>query len=134
MKDLKYTVIKNKKQYTQYCDLLETLVFAEKKTKEIKNEIELLSLLIKDWDDRHSTLSEVDPVQLLHSLMKENNLKQTDLVKILRISKGLVSEILNYKKGMSKEIIRKLSAHFKLKQEAFNRDYSDKLRQDYQLA
>jgi len=134
MKDLKYTVIKNKKQYTQYCDLLETLVFAEKKTKEIKNEIELLSLLIKDWDDRHSILSEVDPVQLLHSLMKENNLKQTDLVKILGISKGLVSEILNYKKGMSKEIIRKLSAHFKLKQEAFNRDYSDKLRQDYQLA
>jgi len=134
MKDLKYTVIKNKKQYTQYCDLLETLVFAEKKTKEIKNEIELLTLLIKDWDDRHSTLSEVDPVQLLHSLMKENNLKQTDLVKILGISKGLVSEILNYKKGMSKEIIRKLSAHFKLKQEAFNRDYSDKLKQDYLLA
>jgi len=39
------------------------------------------------------------------------------------VSKGLVSDILNYKKGLSKEIIRKLSDTFKLSQETFNRHY-----------
>jgi HTH-type transcriptional regulator/antitoxin HigA len=38
-------------------------------------------------------------------------------------SEGLVSDMLNYKKGFSKETIRILSAHFKTSQEAFNRTY-----------
>jgi HTH-type transcriptional regulator/antitoxin HigA len=35
-----------------------------------------------------------------------------------------VSEILNYKKGFSKSIIRQLSTYFKVSQEAFNRPYA----------
>ena len=37
--------------------------------------------------------------------------------------KGLVSDILNNKKGLSKEIIRTLATYFKESQEAFNRPY-----------
>ena len=53
----------------------------------------------------------------------DKKMKAKDLVEILGVSKGLVSDILNYKKGLSKEIIRILSAHFKISQEAFNRPY-----------
>jgi len=60
---------------------------------------------------------------LLHSLMDEHNVKAKDLVDILDISKGYVSDILNYKKGLSKEVIRKLAEHFKVTQESFNRPY-----------
>ena len=31
--------------------------------------------------------------------------------------------MLNYKKGLSKQVIRKLADHFKVRQEAFNRPY-----------
>jgi len=31
---------------------------------------------------------------------------------------------LHYKKGLSKDVIRKLAAHFKVSQEAFNRPYA----------
>ncbi len=55
--------------------------------------------------------------------MEGNNLKATDLNKILSLSKGTVSKILNYQKGLSKETIRKLSKHFHVSQEAFNRPY-----------
>jgi len=55
--------------------------------------------------------------------MEERNFKAKDLVDILGVSKGLVSDILNYKKGLSKEIIRSLSDYFKVPQEAFNRPY-----------
>ncbi len=55
--------------------------------------------------------------------MDEHNMKAKDIVDILDISKGYVSDILNYKKGLSKDVIRKLAEHFKLSQEAFNRPY-----------
>ena len=55
--------------------------------------------------------------------MDERNLKTKDLVEILGVSKGLVSDILHYKKGLSKEIIRSLADYFKVSQEAFNRPY-----------
>ncbi|HSZ25049.1 MAG TPA: helix-turn-helix domain-containing protein [Cytophagaceae bacterium] len=123
MNDLKYKVSKTKKQYNEYANILEELVFGKAKTKETKAEIELLTLLIEHWDKEHNTLTDIDPVQLLKYLMKENKISQTDLTKILDISKGLVSEILSYKKGMSKEVIRKLAEFFKVSQEGFNRSY-----------
>lgn len=55
--------------------------------------------------------------------MKDHHLKSKDLVEILDVSKGYVSEILHYKKGLSKEVIRRLGGHFKVTQEAFNRPY-----------
>ena len=42
---------------------------------------------------------------------------------ILDLSKGTISKILNYQKGLSKDTIRKLSDYFKINQEAFNRPY-----------
>jgi HTH-type transcriptional regulator/antitoxin HigA len=56
--------------------------------------------------------------------MEANYIRPVDLVRILNCSKGLVSDILNYKRGLSKESIRILSAHFKLRQEALNRPYA----------
>jgi HTH-type transcriptional regulator / antitoxin HigA len=44
-------------------------------------------------------------------------------VRIRGLSYILFIGHLNYKKGLSKEVIRTLAAHFKLSQEAFNRPY-----------
>ena len=41
------------------------------------------------------------------------------------MTKGLVSDILNYKKGLSKEIISKLADTFKLSHEACNRRFAN---------
>jgi len=123
MNNLKYSVIKTKKKYAEYTHILEELVFSKNKTKEVKAEIELLTLLIEHWDKAHNTANDLDPVQLLKYLMKENKISQTDLTKVLDLSKGLVSEILNYKKGFSKDAIRKLSEFFKISQEGLNRSY-----------
>jgi HTH-type transcriptional regulator/antitoxin HigA len=120
---LKYKIIKSKSQYKEYATILEDLVTANSRNKETKEEIELLTLLIETWDEEHNSFDDVDPVTLLHSLMNERNLKAKDLVEVLGVSKGLVSDILNYKKGLSKEIIRSLSEFFKVSQEAFNRPY-----------
>ena len=122
MAKLKYTIVKSKKQYNEYCKALEQLV-SKKPSKEVAQEIELLTLLIAKWDEEHNTFKELDPIQLLKSLMNEHKLKSKDLVKILGVSKSLVSSILNYRRGLSKENIRGLAEHFSLSQEAFNRNY-----------
>lgn len=123
MAALKYKVITSKTQYKEYSNKLETFVFSGSKDREVKEEIALLTLLIEKWDADHNTFDEVDPIRLLHSLMDDHNMKAKDLVELLDISKGYVSDILNYKKGLSKEVIRKLADHFKISQEAFNRSY-----------
>ena len=122
MEALKYTVIKSTDQYNEYCKILESLV-CETRHENNEDAIELLTLLIEKWDESHNTFKEVDPVQLLKYLMEEHKLKSVDLAAILELNKGLVSEILSYKKGLSKTVIRKLAAYFKLSQEAFNRPY-----------
>jgi HTH-type transcriptional regulator / antitoxin HigA len=123
MTTLKYTIIKSESLYNEYCDTLAKLLDSDQNRKDALDEIELLTLLIEKWDAEHSTLSELNPIELLHSLMHDNKLKAKDLVGILGVSKGLVSDILSYKKGLSKEIIRTLSGYFKVSQEAFNRPY-----------
>jgi HTH-type transcriptional regulator / antitoxin HigA len=128
MSTLKYTVIKSKQQYDDYCRDLEKLLESNDDQEDLRDETELLTLLIEKWDSEHSSFNDADPVELLHLLMNENDLKAKDLVGILGVSKGLVSDILNYKKGISKDLIRILSKHFKVSQETFNRPYRLKSR------
>ena len=123
METLQYKIIKTDAQYNKYCDALEALVDSGKKTKAVQEEIELLTLLIEKYDADHNSFDDADPIELLKSLLKDHKMKAVDLAKLLDVSEGLVSDILNYKKGLSKETIRILSEKFKLNQEAFNRPY-----------
>lgn len=126
METLKYKVITSEKQYDKYCKTLEEFVFCETKNKQVKEEIALLTLLVEKWDEEHNIFDDLDPVEMLKSLMDDHQMKAIDMAEFLGVSKSLVSDILNYKKGLSKEIIRKLSQRFKLSQEAFNRPYKRK--------
>lgn len=123
METLKYKVITSEKQYDKYAKTLEELVFGTSKTRQVKDEIALLSLLIEKWDEEHNIFDMLDPIELLKSLMKDHKIKSIQLASILNVSEGLVSDMLSYKKGLSKETIRILASHFKLNQEAFNRPY-----------
>lgn len=123
MDTIQYKIIKTDAQYKKYCDILEELVDSGKKTKAVQDEIELLNLLISTYDEANNSFGELDPIELLKGLMKEHKMKAVDLSILLDVSEGLVSDILNYKKGLSKETIRVLAERFKLNQEAFNRPY-----------
>jgi HTH-type transcriptional regulator/antitoxin HigA len=124
MGTLKYKVITSIAQYKKYCNTLEELVFSGAKDKNTKDEIALLTLLIENWDAKHLSTTDLDPIQLLQSLMDEHGMKAKDLVTLLNVSKGYVSDMLHYKKGLSKDVIRKLATHFKVSQDAFNRPYT----------
>jgi HTH-type transcriptional regulator / antitoxin HigA len=131
---LKYTVIKTKTQYKEYVKALEKLDELEEPTNGQEEEIELLTLLIEKWDQDHNTFNDVDPITLIRSLMTERGVRAADIVKNSRVSKSLLSDILNYKKAMSKEIIRILAGYFKVSQEILNRPYALKKHTSQQLS
>lgn len=116
-----FKIIRTRKQYFEYCDLLEDLLKANKK-KDL-DDIELLTLLIKKWDKDNLPKLNTDPIQLIKALMKENQIKAIDLSKLLEVNKSTVLRVLNYQKGLSKKSIRILSEHFCIAQEALNKPY-----------
>ncbi len=99
---------------------MELLGEIKEKSKDITGEIELLQLLIDKYDSEKLASSPIPPHELLKALMIEHNMKGIDLAQLLQVSPGLVSDMLNGKKAFSKNSIRILSQHFRLKQEAFN--------------
>jgi HTH-type transcriptional regulator/antitoxin HigA len=121
---LKYKIIKSKSQYKSYCLALKYLLDQSATSQSNSDEIELLTFLIEKYDAEQSVLHSPDPIHFLRSFMVESNLKAKDLAELLGVSKGYVSEILNYKKSLSKEVIRKLSDRFKVRQDLFNRPYA----------
>ncbi len=60
----------------------------------------------------------VPPLEALKFLMEENEMSTTDLGDVVG-SRGLASEILNGKRGMSKAVIRKLAERFGVESSLF---------------
>lgn len=117
----KFKVIKSKEQYKEYTAKL--IKLWGNPTDNNEDDRELLEVLIETWERENLKNEESDPVELIKFLMDNHNMERSDLMKILEISKGTLSKILSYRKGLSKNVIRKLAEHFKISQEAFNRPY-----------
>lgn len=119
---MEYKIIKSLSQYEAYCNKLHELV--KNPLSRESDEVELLTLLVEKWYKENIMISGINPIETIKILMKEHKLNATELSKILNLSKGTVSKMLNYNKSLSKETIRILATHFKLSQEIFNQPYN----------
>lgn len=127
---MKYKRIYNIDQYNDYCNTYEQLLM--KDSKKFSEEIDLLELLIEDFDNKTiesiGISEDMNPVEILQYLLEENNLTKAELARQLNVSRQLITEILNYKRNISKRMITKLSDHFKMQPVAFSREYELKVR------
>ena len=74
--------------------------------------IELLSVLIEDFEERrYQPKHRARPAQVLRELMAAQGLKQKDLVGVFG-SPSIVSEILHERRGLTVEHIRRLARRF----------------------
>ncbi len=121
MKNLKYKKIKNLEQYNKYCDRHAELMIKE----EAIDEIELLELLIEDYDRRITadSLKELNPVELLRSLLENAEWSQSKFAEEIGVSRQLINDILAYRRNISKELVVKFADFFAMSQEAFSRNY-----------
>lgn len=89
------------------------------------DEAEILVLLIESFENTNYPIEAPDPIEAIKIRMEEMEVKQKDLVGVIG-GKSRVSEIINRKKKLTVEMIRKLSEFLKIP--------SDILIQDYQLS
>jgi HTH-type transcriptional regulator/antitoxin HigA len=80
--------------------------------------LELLSLLIEEYEDKHYPIPELPPDKVLKFLIEEKGLKQSDLLHIFG-SSGIASEVVNGKRSISKAQAKKLAEFFKVSVELF---------------
>jgi HTH-type transcriptional regulator/antitoxin HigA len=79
---------------------------------------DLMVFLVEDFESRAYPIPDAPPQDILRFLMEQRDLKQADLVPILG-SKGHVSDIVNGKRGISKEHAKALAAFFHVSPEVF---------------
>jgi len=119
---MKYTKIKSKEQYNDYCDKHEELTLENYDSNQL--EIELIEILIDEFENRViATPKKMNPVELISYLIEENSLTKSKLAKELDVSRQLITDILNYRRNISKRMINKLSERFKLYPSAFSKPY-----------
>lgn len=90
---------------------------------EEEERLEVLSVLVADYERRRYPMPLPDPVAYIQHVMEARGLSQKDLVAYLG-SPSRVSEVLNRRRALSKEMIRALSAGLGLSADVLVRDYA----------
>lgn len=103
--------IESDEQLDEYVKLLEPYFFDKEKSLEEAAIYNLLTILIVDYENEHYSTPELEGLELLKGFMELHNLKQKDLVGILG-SKGVVSEVINGKREITKAQAKKLGERF----------------------
>ena len=80
--------------------------------------LKLLARLIEDFEQRFYQPPEAEPLDVLHHLMEARDIKQSQLWDVFG-SKGIASEVLNGKRGISKTQARSLANYFHVPADLF---------------
>ncbi|HSD06731.1 helix-turn-helix domain-containing protein [Flavobacterium sp.] len=98
--------IKTEKDYNQALERLE-IIFEAKKGSPEGDELEVLGILINQYENDHFPIGLPDPIEAIKFRMEQMGYNQTDLANIVGL-KSRASEILNKKRKLSLEMIRQL--------------------------
>lgn len=113
--------IKNEDDYRKALKRLEALFDAPSGTGE-SDEADVLGLLIDDYENKYYPVETPDPIEAIKIRMEEMHLKQVDLIEEIG-GKSRVSEILNRKRKLTIEMIRKLNKRLNLSPELLISEY-----------
>lgn len=80
--------------------------------------LKLLTRLVEDFEERYYHPRDATPLEVLHHLMESRDVKQTHLWEVFG-SKGIASEVLNGKRGISKTQARALADYFHVSADLF---------------
>ncbi|QBN20120.1 helix-turn-helix domain-containing protein [Flavobacterium nackdongense] len=99
-------LIKTENDYHQALERLE-VIFDSKRGTEEGDELELLGMLIDQYENEHFPIDLPDPIEAIKFRMDQMGYSQNDLAKIVGF-KSRASEILSRKRKLSLEMIRQL--------------------------
>jgi HTH-type transcriptional regulator/antitoxin HigA len=98
--------VKTEEDYQWALRRLEELFTTKPDTKE-GDELEILGILIENYEEEHFPVDSPDPIEALKFRMDQMGLDQKDLTRIIG-SKSRTSDLLNRKRPLSIQQIRRL--------------------------
>ena len=118
---MEYKVIKTEAEYSQALKRLEFIFDAEPGTTE-GDELDLLSLLIDNYEKIHYPIDLPDPIEAIKFRMEQLNYKAKDLADVIGF-RSRVTEILGKKRKLSLDMIRKINKQMHISTEVLIQEY-----------
>jgi len=118
LRDVLPHVIHTEEENERYTVALEMLLAKRDRSPEESHSVDLLTLLIEDFEERNYSLPPATPRDVVRHLMESNGLRQVDLVDVFG-AESTVSEVLKGKRDLAKSHIEKLSRRFNVSPELF---------------
>ena len=98
--------IRTKKDHEQVLTKLEMIFDSKKGTEEV-DELNILGILIENYENEKFPIGFPDPIEAIKFRMEQLGYNQTDLANVVGL-KSRASEILNRKRKLSLEMIRQI--------------------------
>lgn len=111
-------VIESEDEYQKALTVAEQLTFKKNRTPEESVLYQLLVTLIELYETENYPIEQSNPHEILQHLMEVSGTRQADLVGIIG-SSGVVSEVVNGKRTISKAQAKALGNYFKLSPNLF---------------
>jgi HTH-type transcriptional regulator / antitoxin HigA len=111
-------VIHNDVELEAYTNALFQLTALENPSRSEVEAIELLTLLVKRYEQEHYPIPAADPASVVRFLIEQQNLTQRDLIPQFG-SESAVSMFLTGQRNLTLEQVRRLSARFNLPADVF---------------
>ena len=115
------TPIRTEKDYQAALNRLDSIFDAKKGSKE-GDELEVLAILIDTYENAHFPIGMPDPIEAIKFRMEQMGMKQKDLADAMGF-KSRVSEVLNRKRKLTLEMIRKLNEVLRIPTEVLVQKY-----------
>lgn len=119
---MNWTILRTESEYQTALDRLEA-IFDSKPGEPAFEEAELLVMLIERYEDENEEIFfDPDPIEVIKFRMEQNNLKNKDLAAIVG-GKSKASEVLNKKRRLTLNMIRKINKVLGIPAELLIREY-----------
>jgi antitoxin component HigA of HigAB toxin-antitoxin module len=109
-------LIKNSRDHKAALKVVDELWDAKPGSPEA-DKLELLSILIEDYEKKHFPIEPPDPVEYIKFRMEQQGYSSADLAKVLG-GRNRASEVLNHKRGLSLAMIKNLSKQWHIPADA----------------
>ncbi len=113
--------LRNKTDYEAALNRVEGLMSAEPGTTQ-GDELELLTMLVERYEQRHHAIEAPDPVEFLKNTMEFRGIGQNSLALVLK-SRSRASEILNRRRPLTLDQIRKIASAWQVPSDALIGQY-----------
>lgn len=112
-----WKVIKNEAEYKEALERTIDIFNVEPDSPEFE-ELELLLILVKDYEDKNIIIPELNPIDVIKLKMEEKGIKAKDLESIIG-SKGHVSLILSGKREITLKMAKSLHTFLGIPSDVF---------------